>query len=64
MHNNEKKQNLEKCKGKYNKYIFIPFIISYPFFQKESNCSTDLSKQINCFNNLVYIQKISQSKKC
>lgn len=61
----KKEKSLNKYIIKSNKkdigYIFFLFIALFFLLQKESNCSTNISKRIKSLNHLIYIPQIGSS---
>lgn len=62
IHDIKKKQNLNKYKSKDKKkdvkYVFLPFITLFSFFQKELKHPIDMGKKTRKLNYFVYIPKI------
>lgn len=64
MYNNEKRYDLDEYKGKGNRYVSFSFNAPCFSLYKESNCLTDLNKEINSLNHLICILKIGSSNNC
>lgn len=64
IYDNKEKLGLNKSESKDNKYILFPFITLYPPLSKELNHLTDLGKELNSLNHLIYIPKIGNYNNC
>lgn len=53
MHDNKKRQSLEKYYNKNNKYVLFLF-----WSQKKSNCQIDLGKRTKSLNYLICLSKL------
>lgn len=68
MHDNKKRQNLDKYESKEEekniRCVFFLFVTPSSLPQKDSNRLTDMDEGTKCPNHFIYIPKIGSSYNC